>query len=1111
AKEKESLRRQAEEAKADLDEAAEKANPKDKETLSRLLDLRQEFFEGENLTDDEYDEILMEMEDAKDDLGRRMLALYEEYDDADYMYRTFEDETMPNVHGDDAIIIFDEYEIPYKSERAQTEDANAGKDDDTFYQRASAPRQAIKKGVDDANKREANNLDRAAKSAMEKLDAKAAKAAERDAKKKEKLDAWKKEQREKDIAEGRIIQKGNVEIRRGDDNGQLGLFNWLINSPSRLAEEFKAFKPFFVLADKAMKKLTRLREIWSKDLSDALAVAGNKESRGTLYQILLDGDAEGKNYTDAELKEKGASEEIIKAYQSVRKLLDDVIYPAVDDARRRAKVHTEEKTRAEVDEMKKSPFYDVLREDALPDGKIRCTYKEFANWKTIYTVDKAGYDKFKKDDAIQILKEAKVGEDRYTLEVREMIPPLTKKGGYIPHFFHNYFVYVVDKNGETVKVNGISGVIGSGRTEAEAFKIADEYEKDGKLADGQRLVIQAKTFNYKALGVDEGMLAVVLGDKDYTKMMRNLEKTTKISLEDARKMIRKNGRNRFYGQALQRKGAGGFEKDMEWVLQHHVNMASRYVAMQDFKPEAIKLYEAMFGDFRQKRDGLAGYIQDYINDVNGVPSSLEKSINATLNSFEPWRKYVVSRFGDRAALQLVSTLTGSVSIAKLGFLNVSSALLNLTQIANAAAYIGEVNVLWNGIRRGAHGGHDKRLIYEKGNEKITEQKVLDDTGVQYDIGLDSAGGYDKFRPGDLFSKSMVFFKASESAVRRGTVLAAYKSARERGMNHEQAIDFADEVNRKSNFEYGVHDAPNMFRRGSIFSQIVFQFKKYPIKQLEVMRDMMPYLSDKASPKQKAIFWGTYFMLAGLFQIPFGEWLEELAEMAGFKPGPRVRKWMMEAAGDDPARQALAKIAMYGLPSVAGVDISQRYGLGGVLPSDMYEKDPTYLKVALSLMGASTDTAKRIFLAFVNGVLRMDKDETFENLRGISPGISNLVEAATGERYDKRGRVMTKYDSTQDRILKALGFRSTKEAVTSDVRGLYYDEKEEKKNEKQKAIDRYLDDPTTENAKKLRELGVKPDTVKKARQQRKLDNLGRTGANMTKQEKKDYEQLMKFAR
>ena len=81
-------------------------------------------------------------------------------------------------------------------------------------------------------------------------------------------------------------------------------------------------------------------------------------------------------------------------------------------------------------------------------------------------------------------------------------------------------------------------------------------------------------------------------------------------------------------------------------------------------------------------------------------------------------------------------------------------------------------------------------------------------------------------------------------------------------------------------------------------------------------------------------------------------------------------------------------------------------------------------------------------------------------------------------------------------------------ISDTIRG---DRKEEKTQEKQRAIDKYLNEPTTENAKRLKELGVKPATVKKARQQRKLDNLHRTEANMSKKERKEYQDLLKFTK
>lgn len=930
-----------------------------------------------------------------------------------------------------------------------------------------------------------------------------------------------------------------IEVREKKDKNSMSLGDRYLWSPSRIAERHPELKPFFDFADKAMKKLTKLREEWGAELSSALDMAKDKDGREQLYDILWQGDTEGKNYTDDELRAMGASDSVIKAYKSVRSLMDKV-YEALNDARRRPQTVTKTLSDSEVEDLKKNPFViKILSDTKTEDGKHKVTWREYKNWEKDYIVDEATYEKFKKDDSIQILSEKKLRNGEYALHVRESISPLTNRQGYIPHFFHDFRVIVSsaeeqkklakrddlykklekadtrkEKKAIQKEIDALTdeiaadreantdSIVGSFRTLGEAMKFAKEQEK--KLPEGAKIIISPKTFNFKALGQDNKMLAAVLGDKDYDRVMRSIAANTDLTVAEAKEVIdaRKKGRHRFNGNFLQRKGYSGFVKDMEWVLRHHVNNSARYVAMEtEFKPQAINLFERMYGDFRHKYDGLADYIQDYINDVNGVPSALEKSISDALNRSDFWRKYVIPRYGDRAALTLAGNISGAVSIAKLGLFNVSSAMLNLTQLANAAAYIGDWNVLWNGLRRGAKG------IYGKYSPR--DQRVLDETGVAYDIGLDSGGGYDRFRPGKLAAKSMWFFKTSEETVRRGTVLAAYDAGIKRGMSHEEAIRFADEVNRKSNFEYGVQDAPNMFRRGSIISQLLFQFKKYPIKELEVMRDM---LSSQTNAKQKAIFWGTYFFLAGLFQFPFGEWFEELAELIGLKPGPTLKKWIMKTAGDDPVKKAIAEAAMYGgLAPTLGIDISQRYGLGGVLPTDLYlGKNPSTLDLIGSLGGASVSTAKDLY-RLLGAAVRLDADEALATLKGISPGIANAVSAYSGKTYDKRGRVASEYNTPKDRILKALGFRSADEAITSDIRSLYYDEKDEKTREKQRAIDRYIDNPTTENATRLRELGVKPATVKKAKQQRKMDNLKRTEANMSKEEKKAYQELMKFAK
>ena len=74
--------------------------------------------------------------------------------------------------------------------------------------------------------------------------------------------------------------------------------------------------------------------------------------------------------------------------------------------------------------------------------------------------------------------------------IREGIPALNNRTGYVPHFFHEYHVTVKDANGKQ-----IGDIIGTGTTQREAIKIAEEWQKNHTLKDGENIHITPKTFN----------------------------------------------------------------------------------------------------------------------------------------------------------------------------------------------------------------------------------------------------------------------------------------------------------------------------------------------------------------------------------------------------------------------------------------------------------------------------------------------------------------------------------------------------------------------------------------------------------------------------------------
>lgn len=875
-------------------------------------------------------------------------------------------------------------------------------------------------------------------------------------------------------------ESGRIEVRDSASKKQgIDLMDSYFASPYRIAKKVPGFRLFFDWATSAMQKQESLRAEFGRKMSQALDVVKDKQEREDLYALLWRGDAEGKEWSRAELLDEGMAENVADAYVRVRGLMKKM-YTLLNDARRQVQTLSKNISEKELQALQDNQFAEIKSVRENTDGSYLVTWKEPKTWKKTYEIDKTALEKFQADPAIQILSQREFTTDEgatmYHVETREAMPDIHKLTGYIPHFFHEYFIL------EKHPVKGSKDkyqyeVVGSGRNLRDAYKQAEKL-LEGE--PGKEFVIQAKQFQFDG----EAQQAAVVGDREYARMVKKLAEDNTMTVKEAREMlsgaVRLKGRHRFFGNMLQRKGAKGFERDMNWVLRHYFNGASRYVALEsEFKPKAVSLFERLYGRFDQAHTGTANYVKDYINDINGNPSALETAINDKLNSYAWWRKWVTSNFGERGALQLAGSITNTVSVLKLGVFNISSALLNFSQLVNSAALIGNVHAVAEGMRHVVH-------------PSMSDKKILLESGVLNDIGLDSGSGYGKLMVGKLSAKSMYFFKRSEELVRRATILAAYYTGRNKGMQHAAAMEYAKEVNRKANFDYGVNDASNMFRRSSIVGQLLLQFKKYPVKELEIMSEM---LGGATTAKQKAIFWGGYFLLAGLLQVPALDWFDDIFRyFFGTSPKLKAKEAMMEFAGDDPNLKALVKIANYGVGAAANIDASYRAGLADVIPE---------LNGSL-LLGPAGGTVVQTARSLIQG-------EPLTALKMFSPGMANIVQASIGESKQSRGRTNTKYDDLYDRLIRGMGFRSVDEAVASDVQSIVSANRREKSSEKQEAIDAFLAEPTGENARRLRELGVTPKQVRAERQRKKMSKSERTQSGLSKSEAREYRDLMQFGK
>lgn len=886
------------------------------------------------------------------------------------------------------------------------------------------------------------------------------------------------------------------------DKNTMGWFSdW--RSPSRLAEKIPTFRPFYEMGSRAVEEVVKQRSRFNRKLDKVLAVGKDEilksdKDKQNLFNALLAGDSEGHEYTADEFRALGYRDNIYEAYKKIRGIMTSA-YIMIDKARRHINIYTKDISKETLDKLQRNKFVTVTSYRKNDNGSYHVTWKgsskwdpkNMKHWEKEIIVDNDTADSMKTDESVQVVYGEQLPTGEWKLYINEEIPPLNKLEGYIPHFFHEYMVDIKGKNGEWL------GKITSARTEREAVKAAEEYLKDHQLEEGQTIVIRPKSFDFDTLssGMEKNG-AAVMGIKEYSRMLNDIAEQNAMTFEEAKKMVdgsvRLNSRHRFFGNLLQRKGVEGYETNLDWVLRHYVNMASRYSAMETyFKPQAVNLFERLYGDISKEYTGLPKYIKNYIYDINGNPSSFETWLNENILKCGPWRKWIASNFGERAALQLGNSIANTVSMMTLGVWNVSSALLNFSQIMNATAYLGDISAVGKILKAGAKRKYDYK-----------DMRVLVETGVLNDIGLDSGSGYDinrsskvslkqAFKNAGAFAKKvgqwgMLPFKTTESMVRRGTVLTAYHKARLDGKSHDEAIKFASEVNRKSNFDYGVADAPNIFRRGSIVSQLLLQFKKYGIKELEVMGDVMPMLSDKTSTKQKLMFWGMYFMTCGLLGIPFLNWPDDtLQTFVGWSPKDHMQEAIMTAAGDSKEGKMLANVAMYGLASVGGINISSRAGLSDVIPTRMLD------------VGGAT------FGKTVNLGFDLAAGNIPNAVRDVSPGLYNILMATYwGESEGKRGRTMTRYEDTWSRILRGAGFRSVKESNVADVERIMKRNNKKKQQEEQEAIDAYIENPSGKNGMRLKELGISPKRVQAEREKKKMDRTERLTDGMSKQKLKE---------
>ena len=846
-------------------------------------------------------------------------------------------------------------------------------------------------------------------------------------------------------------------------------------------------KQVFDWADTAKRQQAKLYAKWTVAHKEILDLIQAPKDYEMYTAILLDEDASRKVLTDDELRARGASDNVIKAHTLIRKLLKDIRSEV-------SRVYTAERaetknftSQAEAEAWAKTPFFRNvdIKKIKKTNGvvwQVKYLTPQYETNQARMTVEEL--EGLKENGDIKIISESLVDPNNpnyYDVEYMRPVRSLADLDFYIPHFFHDFLIVQTKKtkNGEEIK-----SVVGSGTSLEEAVERANALAE--KAGANVSFEIAPKALACE----DETSPAVIVGDKEYGMLTNSIKEGLSISLQEAQGALaaRTTNRHVFLSALQHRKGAKGWETNMRWVIQHHIATSSRYCGLEPFKSKAINLFERRFGAFGDDyftKSPRANFVQGYINSVLGRPSKMENFVNAMLNHL-PGFKTV-----PRPSRAVTSTVLGAMSVFKLG-VSPAAAVVNLTQLFNVQAYIG---VQWTkeGMARAWKSSEaDKKLLENLGTREETGLETVD---VDEDTAL-VAGKYATQLKAlrNAADKAMWAFTKAEAFLRKTAVLGAYHKAIAEGKTEGAARAYALEVNRKANFDYGIADAPGVFRatKGSIVGDLFLQFKKYGLKELEVIGDM---LTNKNIPKsQRLAFFGEFFLLGGLFNsVPFQEVIVALIGMAldTDDPEAELKKWLMQKAGESEAAREAVLVGMYGAGALIGIDISQRVGFRTLVP----EFDEP--------LGVTGSTAKQIVTAMANG-------DPIGFAKAVSPAAGNIASAAVGYNTDSKGRVSYVYENLGERVLRLCGFRTIGEALSVDTSRIVTEGRNKRANERKKAKEEYFKNPSRENKQKLKDLGYTDGQIKNLKPDDKTaDRKTRLKNNMTKQELKDYDSILKW--
>lgn len=313
---------------------------------------------------------------------------------------------------------------------------------------------------------------------------------------------------------------------------------------------------------------------------------------------------------------------------------------------------------------------------------------------------------------------------------------------------------------------------------------------------------------------------------------------------------------------------------------------------------------------------------------------------------------------------------------------------------------------------------------------------------------DIADGVDKAWTGKVLDASRIMAHLTEVNNRIVTALASYELARNTGLEHTDAIDFAKQAVSTTQFNYSAGNKPRLFQSGGPLgaaSPLLFQFLQYPQHMYALLVKEMQaavqggVVEKRVARKTLAGIFATHLAAGGIIGATLQplKWAIGLAiatfdedddEATTVLSGEKFETTMREV-GADLFGVEFGRLMTKGLPAAAGYDLSQRMSLGTMYQTDFKTDTPEALLGSIvSNFGGAT---LGLGVSAMSGLRHFAEGNTSKALESVLPkAVKDIMRAY---RYADEGvttrrgvELLKPSDMTPAELfMQGLGFQATK--------------------------------------------------------------------------------------